>query len=213
MKRALAIAVLTFAFASPAAAVPLVGEAAQTCMLGMFFTNPQKSAQAAQNYNTCPTIELTDQHGSYQAVRIEPGFAAAPIDRYAQCYYIDNYSQDAFFAPAKTPEEWGSFINGKPGLIKATRCCRPASFQNANTCGDTITIDYGRDGTEYGAPVGNAGREVTYECVAGEWTMTQSNQKPCDQTAANMDPNDNFARASTIGSRESGWAIQRNFTN
>lgn len=202
---------------TPAAAhaVPLVGEAAQTCALGMFYINPNASLPNVAKYNTCPTMELQDQNVKYTSARVEPGMAAVPIDAFGAAFYVDNRSDEAYFVPASTQSEWYSFLSNRPAKVDVTPACRPVSFKNVNTCDDEVTINYDRTGKVFTTQVGTAGRVLTFECVggqyAGNWVMTQSNGRACSTTASNGANPAEFDRLVEIQAVQQGWAVQRNF--
>lgn len=201
--------------ATPAHAVPLIGEAAQTCALGMFYTNPNVSLPNVAPYNTCPTMELRDQLAQYTAARVEPGMAAVPIDLFGAAYYVDNRSTDSIFVPAATPDEWYAFLRHRPDKVDATPACRPVSLKNTTTCDDQVTINYDRAGKQFTTQVGTAGRVLTFTCVggtnAGQWVMTASNGKACSKTAGTASAPDDFSRTASVVAVQQGWAVQRNF--
>jgi hypothetical protein len=211
------------ATATSAHAVPLVGEAAQTCMNAMQYSNPMASHNAAQNYNVCPPMELTEAGVRYKSVRLEPGIARAPIDLYDQCYYLDNHSTESFFIPANTPQEWYAFLAARPGLVQKVQCCRQKTFNSVDTCGEDVPIDYGRQSASASASVGTEGRTLEFSCESGEWVLASTNGRACNATAAAAgggagdNGNIGFIRATDTTQQDwatlQGWAVQRNITN
>jgi hypothetical protein len=222
-------ALIAVVVATPANAA-IYGMNGKTCMVGAAYYNPDKSHNIAnaEGYSTCPAQEMTDHNGRFESARLEPGYASMPLDIYGICKYVDNNTQQSFFIPAGSQQEWAAFVNSAPGGVELTDCCIPTNIPASQaTCGQEVAVGYGRSGSgsetlardAADQLLGNAGRTVTFSCQGGQWRYTGTNGRPCDNSQANAEETEiqpGFIRA-TISSNgmatQQGYALQRNFTN
>jgi len=87
----------------------------QNGLLPNYLCNPSLNIYYAVSNTSPPDTSPHD------AVRLDPGSPAAPIDYDSLCYYLTNNGTSSIFVPFKTPKEWTAFLNAaKSGSLSAT---------------------------------------------------------------------------------------------
>ena len=83
---------------------------------------------ASPQDSPCPPLNpfLAIGTADFDAVRSDAGQAAAPIDVWNRCRYVDNSdSTKSVFVPFKSQPEWDAFIGGYPEYVGLATCARP----------------------------------------------------------------------------------------
>lgn len=145
---------------------------------------------ASAGYEACNSTNVGET-APYKAIRVDPGRAQVPHEIYGVCFYIDNYSNNSFFVPAKTPAEFASFVDHHPQLIELVPCC-PSTTPVADTCGGSLdrTIRQRPGYTEEHMVGLYNGRQVTLQCQetangrSAQWDLAADEATPCDYNVA-----------------------------
>ena len=138
------------------------------------------TASGNQEEASCPllspfeAITTTD----YDAVRSNIGQAAAPIDAWNRCRYVDNTSTStSVFVPFKSEVEWASFIRNHPAYLNLVTCARPTTMNitpnsacpSPSPAFEPVGLPYARTGTVIP-------KSATFTCAAEGacpgWTQT-----------------------------------------